>query len=208
MPKLVIATNNRGKLREYADLLAGSGFELITPADAGAATFNPAETGSTYAENATIKAIEAAHLTGLPALADDSGIEVEALDGRPGLFSARYAGKDTFSDDIAEAEQRRLLLDEMRNVPEDRRIARFVCVIAVTSPNGGTRTVEAKWEGRLALEERGEHGFGYDPVFLPIGYGGKTSAELPPDEKNRISHRGQAAALALELLKDFRGNDT
>lgn len=208
MPKLVIATNNRGKLREYADLLAGSGFELITPADAGAAAFNPAETGATYAENAIIKAREAARLTHHPALADDSGIEVDALDGRPGLFSARYAGKDTFSDSISEAEQRRLLLEEMRDVPEDRRTARFVCVIAVATPNGDARTVEATWEGRLALEERGDYGFGYDPVFLPDGRGGKTSAELPPDEKNRISHRGQAAALAMQLLKDLRDDDS
>lgn len=204
MPQLVIATNNRGKLREYADLLRGSGFDLVTPADAGVPDFHPAETGATFAENAVIKATEAARRTGLPALADDSGIEVDALDGRPGLFSARYAGYGRFSDSITEAEQRRLLLDEMRDVPDAARTARFVCAIAVATPGGAVRTVEAKWEGRLATEERGEHGFGYDPVFLPDGYGGQTSAELPPVEKNRISHRGQAAAMAMALLEDLR----
>jgi XTP/dITP diphosphohydrolase len=207
MPRLVIATNNRGKLREYQELLDGCGFELVTPAEAGAAGFNPEETGATYAENAVIKAREAARATGLPSLADDSGIGVDALGGRPGILSARYAGGDRTDPGISEGEQRRLLLGELRGVPGERRTARFVCVIAVATPAGEVRTVEAKWEGRIALEERGGHGFGYDPVFEPEGYGGKTSAELPPDEKNRVSHRGQAAALAMELLRELRVTD-
>ena len=207
MPPLVIATNNRGKLREYQELLDGCGFELVTPAEAGAAGFNPEETGATYAENAVIKAREAARATGLPSLADDSGIGVDALGGRPGILSARYAGGDRTDPGISEGEQRRLLLGELRGVPGERRTARFVCVIAVATPAGEVRTVEAKWEGRIAREERGGHGFGYDPVFEPEGYGGKTSAELPPDEKNRVSHRGQAAALAMELLRELRVTD-
>lgn len=202
MPTLVIATNNRGKLREYADLLEGCGFELVTPRDLGL-EFNPAETGSTYEENATIKAEEAARISGAVALGDDSGIEVDALDGRPGLYSARYAGSGIFSDDIAETEQVRLLLGELQGVPDERRTARFVCAIAIAVPGSETRLVRAEWPGHIAHEARGENGFGYDPVFIVPGYGGQTSAELAPDVKNRISHRGQAATKALEILREL-----
>ncbi len=201
-PKLIIASNNRGKLREYAGLLDGCGFELVTPRDLGI-DFNPAETGATYEENAAIKAEEAARISGLPALGDDSGIEVDALDGRPGLFSARYAGSGIFSDDIAESEQLRLLLDELIGVPDDRRTARFVCAIAIALPGGEMRFVRAEWPGHIGHETRGENGFGYDPLFIVPGYGGRTSAELPPDEKNRIGHRGLAAAKALDVLKEL-----
>jgi XTP/dITP diphosphohydrolase len=200
--KLVIATNNRGKLREFERLLDGCGFELVTPGDIGV-EFGPKETGSTFGENATLKAQEAARLTGLPAMGDDSGLEVDALEGRPGLFSARYAGKDRFSDDIPEPEQLRLLLEEMQGVPDDRRTARFVCSIAVATPGGWGRNVEAAWEGHIAHEARGENGFGYDPIFVVPETAGKTSAELPPEEKNRISHRAQAAAKAREVLREL-----
>lgn len=202
MHRLVIATNNRGKLREYEVLLDGCGFELVTPADLGL-TFGPEETGATFAENATLKAVEAARISGLPALADDSGLEVDALDGRPGLFSARYAGGSRTSDSITEAEQLRLLLGELEGVPDARRTARFVCAIAVVPPGGAPRVVQASWEGSIAHEARGSNGFGYDPVFVVPGYAGKTSAELAPGEKNRISHRGQAAAMAREVLKEL-----
>ena len=201
-PKLVIGTNNRGKLREYEQLLDGCGFELVTPGDLGLA-FEPEETGATYAENATLKAAEAARMSGLPALADDSGLEVDALDGRPGLFSARYAGGSRTSDDITEAEQLRLLLGELEGVADERRTARFVCAIAVAATGREPRVVQASWEGKIAQEARGEHGFGYDPVFVVPGTGGRTSAELPSEEKNRMSHRGQAAALARDLLKEL-----
>jgi XTP/dITP diphosphohydrolase len=199
--RLVIATNNRGKLREFERLLEGCGFELVTPGDLGV-EFGPEETGSTFEENATLKAREAARLTGLPALADDSGLEVDALDGRPGLFSARYAGGDRFSDDITESEQLRLLLKELEGVPDERRTARFVCSITVATPEGWVRNVEARWEGRIAHEPRGQNGFGYDPIFL-VQRTQKTSAELPPAEKNRMSHRAQAAAMAREVLKEM-----
>jgi XTP/dITP diphosphohydrolase len=201
-PRLVIATNNRGKLREFRRLLGRCGFELVIPSDLGW-TLDVDETGASFAENATLKATAAARLTGLPALADDSGLEVDALDGRPGLFSARYAGRDRTATGITEAEQREMLLEEMSGVPEDRRTARFVCAIAVATPDGDLEVVEAAWEGRIAHGSRGEHGFGYDPIFLPVEHPERTSAELDQDEKNRISHRGKAAALVRPILKEM-----
>jgi XTP/dITP diphosphohydrolase len=201
-PRLVLGTNNRGKLREYEHLLAGSGFDLVTPADLGL-QFDPEETGSTFAENATLKAAEAARISGLPALADDSGLEVDALGGRPGLYSARYAGGDRTSDDITEEQQVSLLLDELAGVPDERRTARFRCAIAIVGPGHVVRVVEAAWEGHIAHEARGKNGFGYDPVFVVPGRDGKTSAELDPAEKNRISHRGQVSAMALKILKEL-----
>lgn len=198
-PKLVLATNNRGKLREFQRLLEGSGFELVTPRDLGF-EFEVEETGATFQENARLKALAAARLTGLPALADDSGLEVDALGGRPGIFSARYAGGDRTSGAISEEEQCRIVLRELEGVPDERRTARFRCVIAIATPGGEVRYAEGVFEGRIAYEARGEHGFGYDPIFVVAGRE-VTSAELPPDEKNAISHRGQAARKALEMLK-------
>ena len=201
MRRLVIATNNRGKLREYQELLDGCGFDLVTPRDLDL-EFNPEETGATFAENARLKAAEAARISGLPALADDSGLEVDALDGRPGLFSARYAGGSRTSAGIAEAEQLRLLLDELEGVPDERRTARFVCAIAIVEPGREPRVVQASWEGRIAHEVRGEHGFGYDPVFIPVGGDGRTFAQMTRAEKAQVSHRGLALrALATELMR-------
>jgi XTP/dITP diphosphohydrolase len=205
-PKLVLATNNTGKLREFRGLLDGCGFELVTPRDLGVA-FDPQETGSTFAENATIKAVEAARVCGLVALADDSGLEVDHLGGRPGILSARYAGRDRTAPDITEARQLELLLDEMRGVPDERRTARFRCVIAVATPGSAAiQLVDGAFEGRIAHEPRGTNGFGYDPIFL-LPERGVTSAELPPEEKNRISHRGQAAAKARALLRRISDAD-
>jgi XTP/dITP diphosphohydrolase len=204
--KLVLATNNAGKLREFKELLDGCGFELVTPRDLGV-NFDPEETGGTFAENATIKAVEAARACGLVALADDSGLEVDHLGGRPGILSARYAGADRTDPDISEARQLELLLEEMRGVPDERRTARFHCVIAIATPgSAGVRLVEGMFEGRIAQEPRGTNGFGYDPIFL-LPERGATSAELPPEEKNRISHRGQAAAKARALLKEMSDED-
>ncbi len=197
--RLVIATNNAGKLREFRQLLGGCGFELLTPRDLGV-NFEPAETGSTFAENATIKAVEAADACGLVALADDSGLEVDYLGGRPGIFSARYAGGDRTNPTISESEQLELLLGEMEGVPDEQRTACFRCVIAIAVPGGSVQLADGVFEGRIAHAPRGTHGFGYDPIFL-LPERGVTSAELPPEEKNRISHRGQAAARARELLK-------
>jgi XTP/dITP diphosphohydrolase len=198
-PKLVIATNNRGKLREFQQLLAGSGFQLVTPGDLGL-RWEVEETGSSFEENARLKAVDAARATGLPALADDSGLEVDYLDGRPGIFSARYAGGDRTNGSLNEREQCEMILQELHGVPDAQRTARFRCVIAIATPDGATQTVDGLFEGRIGHEIRGEHGFGYDPIFLVRGRD-VTSAELPPDEKNAISHRGQAARKALAILK-------
>jgi XTP/dITP diphosphohydrolase len=198
-PRLVLATNNRGKLREFQRLLAGSGFELVTPADLGV-DWDVEETGASFQENARLKAVDAAHATGLPAFADDSGLEVDHLDGRPGIFSARYAGGDRTDGSLNEREQCEMILREMQGVPDQQRSARFRCVIAIATPAGDVRTVDGVFEGRIAHDIRGEGGFGYDPIFL-VPERGVTSAELPPDEKNALSHRGQAARKALPILR-------
>jgi XTP/dITP diphosphohydrolase len=200
-PKLVIATNNPGKLREFRALLDGCGFELVTPGELGV-DFNPEETGATFEENARLKAVEAARITGLPALADDSGLEVDALDGRPGVFSARYAGAGRTDPSLSDEDRVRIVLDEMAGVPDDRRAARFRAVIAVATPEGDVRTVDGVFEGRLAQEPRGEHGFGYDPIFF-VPEEGMTSAQLDPERKNGMSHRGKAARKARELLREM-----
>jgi XTP/dITP diphosphohydrolase len=204
--RLVIGTNNPGKLREFRELLDGCGFELVTPRELGV-NFDPEETGGTYAENATMKAVEAARACGLPALADDSGLEVDHLGGRPGIFSARYAGGDRTDPNISEARQLELLLEEMKGVPDEQRTARFRCAIAIATPAGDVQLVDGVFEGRIGHEVRGTHGFGYDPIFV-LPERGVTSAELPPEEKNRISHRGQAAAKARELLRKMSGDAT
>jgi XTP/dITP diphosphohydrolase len=203
--RLVIGTNNPGKLREFRELLAGCGFELVTPREIGV-KFDPEETGDTFEANATIKAIDAAQATGLPALADDSGIEIDALGGRPGIYSARYAGGDRMDPSISEERQLEIVLDEMRGVPDEQRTARFRCVIAIAEPGGGVKYAEGVFEGQIAHDARGENGFGYDPIFL-LPERGVTSGELPREEKNRISHRGQAAAKALAILKDMARDD-
>ena len=201
-PILVIATNNKGKLREFAALFAGAGFDLKTPGDLGF-PFDVEETGSTFAENAALKALAAARLTGELSLADDSGLEVDALGGRPGIFSARYAGGDHIADGMAEDEQCRIVLAELADVPEAERTARFRCVIAIATPAGELEYAEGVFEGSIGYETRGNNGFGYDPIFVVAGRD-VTSAELPPDEKNEMSHRGQAARSALEMLKRMR----
>ena len=197
--RLVIATNNTGKLREFQKLLAGSGYELTTPAAMGL-EWDVEETGSSFEENATLKAVDAARVTGALALADDSGLEVDHLDGRPGIFSARYAGGDRTDGSLDERQQCEMILQEMQGVPEDQRGARFRCVIAIATPEGTTQTVQGVFEGRIAHEIRGNNGFGYDPIFM-LPERGITSAELTPDEKNAISHRGLAARKALEILR-------
>ena len=200
-PTLVIATNNAGKVREFRALLAGCGFELKLPAEL-AVVFDVEETGTTFEANARLKAEAAARLTGCLALADDSGLEVDALGGRPGVFSARYAGGDRTDPALTDEQRYRIVLDELRDVPDDRRSARFRAVIAIAGPGIATRTVEGAFEGRIAREARGAGGFGYDPIFF-VPERGVTSAELPPDEKNAMSHRGKAARAALPILKEL-----
>jgi len=208
-PRLIIATNNAGKLREFASLFEEAGFELKTPSDLGFA-FDVEETGATFAENAALKALAAARLTGELSLADDSGLEVDALGGRPGIFSARYAGVapagSRTADGMDEAEQCRIVLSELAGVPDAERTARFRCVIAIATPAGEVEYAEGVFEGRIGYELRGDNGFGYDPIFVVAGRE-VTSAELPPDEKNAMSHRGQAAKKALQMLK-ARGQES
>lgn len=187
---MILATGNAHKIREFRKLLPGV---MIEPMPDGLAL--PPETGDTYAANALIKARAVHRQTGGGVIADDSGIEAKALGGRPGIRSARYAGEDA-----TDAENLALLLRETAGL-DDR--ARYVCVIALVDPAGNERLFEGVCPGRLIREPRGEGGFGYDPAFIPDATGpddGRTMAELAPDEKNRISHRGEAARALLAGL--------
>ncbi len=196
MPKLLIATNNAGKVAEFRDLLDGCGWELATPADLGL-TLDVEETGETYAENARLKAEAGVEASGLVTLADDSGLEIEAMGGEPGLRSARFLGPDaTFPGRFAEIQRR------LEGLPQSQRSARFVAVIAIAEPKGGVRFAEGEVRGLIADEARGERGFGYDPIFwLPER--SATMAELPASEKSIISHRARAAAGAREILREL-----
>jgi XTP/dITP diphosphohydrolase len=194
MPELLIATNNPGKVAEYRHLLMDCGWDLVTPRDAGL-ELDVEEVGQTYEENATIKAVEYAQAGGLVTLADDSGIEVDALDGRPGVLSARYTGPGKTDEERVQA-----LLAELNGVPDGRRTARFRCVIAVAKPGGAVELAEGAVEGVVGREPRGSNGFGYDPVFV-LPNRGVTTAELPPDEKHAVSHRGIAARKATVILQ-------
>lgn len=194
MRKLLVASNNPGKLKEYADLLDRLPVTLTSPVQEGLSLVVE-ETGETFAQNATLKARAYAEASGLLTLADDSGLEVDALDGAPGVRSARYAGEGASDED-----RYRLLLRNLAGVPQEKRTARFRCVVAVATPQGKVHTAEGRCEGVIGFEPRGTHGFGYDPVFyLPDR--GQTMAELPPTVKNRISHRGRAVQAALPVLR-------
>ncbi len=190
--KLLVATTNRGKLLEFRALLADLPFELVDLMGAGVSD-EIEETGTTFEENARLKAEGYAGLSGMLTLADDSGLEVAALGGEPGVYSARYGGEAT-----AEARYR-LLLRKLEGVPFHERLARFVSVIAIADPMGRVETVEGTVGGVIEFEPRGTGGFGYDPVFLLIDRG-VTMAELDPDEKNRISHRAEALRKARPIL--------
>lgn len=184
--QVVLASANPGKLRELAALLGPLGFELKTQAELGVAS--PPETGATFLENALLKARHAARITGLPALADDSGIEVDALGGRPGVHSARYAGESASDlDNLIK------LLEELRDVPPEKRTARYQCVIVLVRTADDPQPVVATgtWEGTILSVPRGTGGFGYDPIFLPAGMN-RSAAELSAEEKNAVSHRAQA----------------
>lgn len=187
MNKIVFATNNEHKLKEARDILANIGIEVISQHEAGAFC-EPEENGSTFAENAMIKAKAVYDEVKIPVIADDSGLCVDSLDGSPGVYSARYAPKGQECDK---------LLDEMKNIPEEKRTAHFQCVIAYT--DGDTSfTVDGRLNGTIGFEKRGENGFGYDPVFM---CGDRTLAEMTADEKNSISHRGEALKEFVKKLK-------
>lgn len=194
--KLLIATTNQGKLREYTELLRGLPFEVVTLRDVGIDA-SIEETGATIRDNAILKAESYARMSGLLTVADDSGLEVDALDGEPGARSARYAGEG-----VSDADRNRFLLSKLEGFPDDRRQARFRCVIAVAGPGTATRVAEGTCEGVIARTPQGTNGFGYDPIFhLPDL--GRRMAELTTEEKNRISHRGKAIRAAGEKLRKF-----
>jgi XTP/dITP diphosphohydrolase len=194
MPRLLLATTNKGKAAEYRDLLKGLDFELVTLDRAGI-SLEADENYNTLKENARHKAAFYAELGGLLTLADDSGLEVDALNGEPGVRSSRYAG-----DNATDSDRVDFLLKKLNNVPQQKRTARFRCVIAVARPGGPVETAEGICDGYIALEPRGSNGFGYDPIFYLPDYN-KTIAELPPEVKNLISHRGRAAVKARRLLE-------
>jgi XTP/dITP diphosphohydrolase len=192
--KLLLATNNRGKARELKLLLRELPLELVLPDELGI-TAEVEETGRSLEENAKIKATVLAKRSGLLSLADDSGLEVDALGGEPGPLSARYAGEGA-----SDKERVDYLLAKLKGVPREKRTARFRCVIAIATPEGKVELCSGKCPGLITFGPRGEKGFGYDPVFYFPGLD-KTMAELPLDIKNRVSHRGEAAREAVEYLR-------
>jgi XTP/dITP diphosphohydrolase len=193
MPTLLIATTNPGKRREYAEIFAGLPLELKTLRDVGIDD-DVEETGETFADNARLKAEYYTQRSGLPTLADDSGLEVAALDGAPGVYSARFAGHGA-----SDADRNTLLLQKLEGVPLHARLARFVCSVALALPDGTCELVEGILPGVIEHEPRGSSGFGYDPLFYVLDED-KTLAELPPERKNAISHRARAAQAAQAVL--------
>ncbi len=195
MNKLLIATNNRGKIKELRELLDSMGIDLVTPAQINL-DLDVVEDGLTYAENATKKAVAFARASGLISLADDSGLEVDALNGEPGLYSARYGS--TNGEKLSDAGRRQYLLQKLQGKP-GQWTARFHATIAIAIPNAETHLAEGWCEGEIIPQERGTGGFGYDPIFLLPDLG-KTTAELSMDEKNRLSHRARAVMKAKPVL--------
>jgi len=193
--KLVLASANAGKQREFAALLAPLGIELVMQSELGVASAE--ETGKSFEANALLKARHAARITGLAALADDSGLEVDVLDGRPGVYSARFAGPQA-----SDADNNALLLAQMAEVPEFVRVARYRCALALvrSAQDPAPLLAVGSWEGAIAFAPAGSNGFGYDALFLPEGHE-QTAAELPSALKNTLSHRAQALAALLEQLR-------
>ncbi len=200
MKRIVFATGNAGKMKEVRMILADLGAEVVSMKEAGISV-DIEENGRTYEENALIKARAVAAATGDIVLADDSGLEVDGLNGEPGVYSARYLGEDTpYSVKNAN------LIERLEGVPEEKRTARFVCAIAAVLPDGRELTTRAAIEGRIGYEEKGSGGFGYDPIFY-VPELRKTTAELTEEEKNLVSHRGKALQLMKEELKKNEGVD-
>ena len=194
--KIIFATGNEGKMKEIRMILADMGREILSMKEAGIA-LDIVEDGASYEENALIKAravAAAAQEKRALVLADDSGLEIDYLNGEPGIYSARYLGEET-PYSIKNAK----LIERLSGVPDDERTARFVCAIAAVLPDGTERTARAAIEGRIGYEEKGSHGFGYDPIFYVPEFG-KTTAELTEEEKNQVSHRGKALRLMKEEL--------
>jgi XTP/dITP diphosphohydrolase len=197
--RVVLATGNAGKQREFAALLAPLGIEIVLQAEFGIEP--PPETGDTFEANALIKARHAARVAGLPALADDSGIEVDALGGRPGVHSARYAGEKA-----SDADNNALLLAELSGKPAGSRTARYCCVVAYVrfADDPAPMFARGSWEGRIGTTPAGDGGFGYDPLFIPAGME-ITAAQMAPADKNAVSHRGLALAALLRMMRRSGG---
>ena len=198
--RIVFATGNAGKVKEIRMIMEDTGKEVISMKEADI-SIDIEENGSTYEENALLKARAVASCTDAIVMADDSGLEIDYLNGEPGVFSARYMGEDT-SYRIKNAN----LIERLNGVPDEQRTARFVCAIAAVLPDGRELTTRATIEGRIGYEEKGEHGFGYDPIFYVPEFQ-KTTAELTEEEKNQVSHRGKALQLMKEELKRYEGID-
>lgn len=190
MKKLIFATGNENKMKEIRMILGDLDYEILSMKEAGIDA-DIVEDGKTFEENAIIKATAISKLSGCLVLADDSGLEVDYMDKMPGIYSARWMGEDT-----SYRIKNKAIIDKLEGVPDEKRTARFVCAIAAAFPDGRVVTKRGTIEGIVGYEERGENGFGYDPIFFLPEYG-KTTAELSPEEKNQISHRGRA----LELIK-------
>jgi XTP/dITP diphosphohydrolase len=196
MKKLLLATTNAHKAHELASLLGDVPFVLTTPQEEGL-SLEVEETGTTFEENAALKALAFAKASGLLSLADDSGIEIAALGGAPGIYSSRYAGPD-----VTDEGRVQFLLDKIKDVPDGKRQGRFRCVVAIAGPEGDVSFFQGTVEGVITFEPTGENGFGYDPIFF-LPDRGCTTAQLAPEEKNRISHRGQAARAASKALRQM-----
>lgn len=195
--KIILATNNANKVREVGQILADTAYEVISQSDAGI-DIDVDETGTTFEENAALKAEAVYNLTHTAVIADDSGLSVDALDGEPGVYSARYGG------DAAKGKRKQLLLSKLENVPDEKRTARFVCVICFISANGEKKLFRGECEGRIGRSIIGEGGFGYDPVFITQSHyaDGLTFAQISSEEKNTLSHRGKALELLSQYLKE------
>lgn len=195
--KFIIATNNAKKLVELERILNPLGIEAVSAKEAGVVLDEVDETGTTFSENAFIKANAAYEKTGMPAVADDSGICVDALGGRPGIFSARYSPEDCITDEDRTAK----ILEELEGVPDEKRGAHYTCAICCILPDGRRIEVEEICEGKIGYEFIGDGGFGYDPIFV---FGDRTFAQMTADEKDKVSHRGKALReLRLELEKEL-----
>lgn len=199
MKRIIFATGNKNKLREIREILADLDIEVVSMKEAGI-DIDIVEDGTTFEENAIIKAKAIHQVTGEAVLADDSGLEVDYLNKEPGVYSARYMGEDT-SYHI----KNKSLVDRLEGVPDEKRTARFVCVIALVTEDGQVITTRGNYEGIIGYEEKGENGFGYDPIFYVPEYG-CYSAELSREKKNEISHRGKALRLMKDEIMKLRGN--
>ena len=196
MKKVVLATTNKGKVKEFKEMLAPLGVEIISSDQLGVEELpDVEENGTSFEENALIKAKAYYELFGYPALADDSGLAIDALEGRPGIYSARYAGEE--KNDQANIDK---VLEELQDVPGEKRAARFICAIAYVDGQQEI-IVSGECEGLITHEPRGKHGFGYDPIFF-VPSEGKTMAELPPEVKNRLSHRHQALQKLVQIFNE------